>query len=52
MAESEATLSNLSVEGRSFPPSAEFAAQANATEDWYARAMRTVRRFGRSRLTG
>ena len=38
MAEFGATLSNLSVEGRSFPPSAEFAAQANATEDWYARA--------------
>src|SRR5947199_6053432 len=34
----EPTLSNLSSETRSFPPSAEFAAQANATEDWYARA--------------
>ena len=38
MAESGPTLSNLSTESRSFPPSAEFAAQANATEDWYARA--------------
>ncbi len=38
MAESGATLSNLSTESRSFPPSAEFAAQANVTEDWYARA--------------
>ena len=26
-----------STETRSFPPSAEFAAQANATEDWYSR---------------
>ncbi|SHK42749.1 acetyl-coenzyme A synthetase [Pseudonocardia thermophila] len=34
----EPTLSNLSTETRSFPPSAEFAAQANATEEWYARA--------------
>ncbi len=38
MTESGATLSNLSTESRSFPPSAEFAAQANVTEDWYARA--------------
>ena len=38
MADSGPTLSNLSTETRSFPPSAEFAAQANATEDWYARA--------------
>jgi acetyl-CoA synthetase len=38
MAESGPTLSNLSTESRSFPPSEEFAAQANATEDWYARA--------------
>ena len=38
MADSGATLYNLSTESRSFPPSAEFAAQANATEDWYARA--------------
>ena len=37
MAESGPTLSNLSTESRSFPPSEEFAAQANATEDWYAR---------------
>ena len=37
MADSGPTLSNLSNETRSFPPSAEFAAQANATEDWYAR---------------
>ncbi len=32
------TLSNLSSESRSFPPSAEFAAQANATADLYDRA--------------
>jgi acetyl-CoA synthetase len=32
------TLSNLSHENRSFPPSAEFAAQANATEDAYDHA--------------
>ncbi|NMH98679.1 acetate--CoA ligase [Pseudonocardia acidicola] len=38
MAESGATLSNLSTESRSFPPAEEFAAQANATEGWYARA--------------
>ncbi|MEU7813213.1 acetate--CoA ligase [Pseudonocardia sp. NPDC049154] len=38
MAESGATLDNLSTESRSFPPSEEFAAQANATEDWYGRA--------------
>ncbi|QYN36150.1 acetate--CoA ligase [Pseudonocardia sp. DSM 110487] len=38
MAEENATLSNLSTENRSFPPSAEFAAQANATADWYDRA--------------
>jgi acetyl-CoA synthetase len=38
MSESGTALSNLSVESRSFPPSEEFAAQANATEDWYARA--------------
>ena len=39
MAESEgSTLSNLSQESRSFPPSEEFAAQANATADWYERA--------------
>src|SRR5689334_9492914 len=38
MADSGPTLSNLSHEDRSFPPSAEFAAQANATEDWYERA--------------
>jgi acetyl-CoA synthetase len=38
MAESGATLSNLSTESRSFPPSEEFAAQANATEEWYDRA--------------
>ena len=37
MADSGPTLSNLSNETRSFPPSAEFAAQANATEDWYSR---------------
>ncbi|MFC5994532.1 acetate--CoA ligase [Pseudonocardia hispaniensis] len=40
MAESGVTLSNLSTESRVFPPSEEFAAQANATEDWYARADR------------
>jgi len=38
MAESGATLSNLSTESRSFPPSEEFAAQANATAEWYDRA--------------
>src|SRR2546429_1475712 len=38
MAEENATLSNLYTENRSFPPSAEFAAQANATADWYDRA--------------
>ena len=38
MADSGPTLSNLSHETRSFPPSAEFAAQANATEEWYSRA--------------
>jgi acetyl-CoA synthetase len=39
MAESEgSTLSNLSQEDRSFGPSEEFAAQANATEEWYDRA--------------
>ncbi|MGH3586581.1 MAG: acetate--CoA ligase, partial [Pseudonocardia sp.] len=32
------TLSNLSTENRSFAPSAEFAAQANATADWYDQA--------------
>ena len=37
MADSGPTLSNLSNETRSFPPSAEFAAQANATEEWYSR---------------
>jgi len=38
MADPATTLSNLSTESRSFPPSDEFAAQANATEDWYRRA--------------
>jgi acetyl-CoA synthetase len=38
MAESPATLSNLSTESRSFPPSEEFAQQANATAEWYERA--------------
>jgi acetyl-CoA synthetase len=38
MAESGATLSNLSTESRSFPPSEEFAQQANATAEWYDRA--------------
>jgi acetyl-CoA synthetase len=32
------TLSNLSTESRSFPPSTEFAGQANATEEMYAHA--------------
>jgi acetyl-CoA synthetase len=36
--ESHATLSNLSTESRSFPPSEAFAAEANATADWYDRA--------------
>jgi acetyl-CoA synthetase len=35
---SSSTLSNLSTESRSFPPSEEFAAQANATAEWYDRA--------------
>ena len=34
----QATLSNLSTESRSFPPSEEFAAQANATAEWYDRS--------------
>ena len=40
MAESEksSALSALSTESRSFPPPEEFAAQANATADWYERA--------------
>ncbi|MBW0101917.1 acetate--CoA ligase [Pseudonocardia sp. KRD291] len=38
MAESGATLSNLSTESRAFPPSEEFAAQANATAELYDRA--------------
>jgi predicted Zn-dependent peptidase len=38
MTNSTETLSNLSTETRSFPPPPEFAAQANATEEWYARA--------------
>ncbi|MFC5209586.1 acetate--CoA ligase [Pseudonocardia sulfidoxydans] len=36
--QSGATLSNLSHEDRTFPPSEEFAAQANATAEWYDRA--------------
>ena len=53
MADSGPTLSNLSTETRSFPPSAEFAAQANATEDWYARGRRgPARPSGPSRPTG
>jgi acetyl-CoA synthetase len=38
MAEDHVTLDNLYTENRSFPPSDEFAAQANATADWYERA--------------
>ncbi|MEU9817686.1 acetate--CoA ligase [Pseudonocardia alni] len=40
MAESEksSALSALSTESRSFPPPEEFAAQANATAEWYDRA--------------
>ncbi|GAA1073214.1 acetate--CoA ligase [Pseudonocardia alni] len=40
MAESEksSALSALSTESRAFPPSEEFASQANATADWYDRA--------------
>jgi len=38
MVDSAATLSNLSTENRSFPPSDEFAAQANAKADLYDRA--------------
>ena len=52
MAESEPTLSNLSHEDRTFPPSDEFAAQANATEESYARAEPTARRSGPSRPIG
>jgi acetyl-CoA synthetase len=33
-----ATLDNLSTENRTFPPSEQFAAQANATAEWYDRA--------------
>ena len=43
MAESGPTLDNLSTESRTFPPSEEFAAQANATADWYDRARRRPR---------
>jgi len=38
LTDSNETLSNLSTESRTFPPSEEFAAQANAKEDMYARA--------------
>jgi acetyl-CoA synthetase len=38
LTDSSETLSNLSTESRTFPPSEEFAAQANAKEDMYARA--------------
>jgi len=38
MTVSSETLSTFSTETRSFAPSAEFAAQANATADWYDRA--------------
>ena len=40
MAETGPTLSNLSTESRSFAPSEQFAAQANAGEDLYAEAER------------
>ncbi|WP_236796281.1 AMP-binding protein, partial [Amycolatopsis sp. GM8] len=37
MTEQSPGLSNLLTENRTFPPSAEFTAQANATADWYER---------------
>ncbi|HTK63735.1 MAG TPA: acetyl-coenzyme A synthetase N-terminal domain-containing protein, partial [Pseudonocardia sp.] len=40
MPETEPALSNLSTENRSFPPSEEFAAQANAKADLYIGAER------------
>ena len=48
----QATLSNLSTESRSFPPSEEFAAQANATAELYDGPTPTARRSGPSRPTG
>lgn len=38
MTEQSPALSNLLTESRIFPPSAEFVAQANVTEDWYTEA--------------
>ena len=38
MTDSSETLSNLSTESRTFPPSEDFAARANATEDLYGHA--------------
>ncbi|WP_460465997.1 acetyl-coenzyme A synthetase N-terminal domain-containing protein, partial [Amycolatopsis acidiphila] len=38
MTEQSPGLSNLLTENRTFPPSAEFARQANATAEWYERA--------------
>jgi acetyl-CoA synthetase len=38
LTDSSETLSNLSTESRTFPPSEDFAAQANATEDLYGHA--------------
>jgi acetyl-CoA synthetase len=38
MSETGPTLSNLSTESRSFPPSAQFTAQANAGPDLYTEA--------------
>ena len=40
MSETEPTLSNLSTESRTFPPSEQFAAQANAGADLYDEAER------------
>ena len=38
-----ATLENLSYESRSFPPSAEFAAQANVMDEWRKQIQRHLR---------
>jgi acetyl-CoA synthetase len=38
MTEQSAALDNLLIESRTFAPSEEFAAQANASAEWYERA--------------
>jgi len=52
---SHQTLENLGHEDRSFPPEAEFSAQANGTEDLYAKADEDYEAFwadqARSRLS-